>query len=241
MDYALPGQPASEAIGTLLSSLLLRQSRDAIGGRRLPRGRFSRVARCAEASVATNADMRGILGADAEHGEPAPRPLRQRETPDEPSGLRERLIQRRPLNSRTALSNTRIDNILASDGGPYGKHLRGLGTGGFGRSGGTAPLAMHKVYPSRHDELVHGAEIARFDLKALKRMLAAGEKPYVLNSGGMGGRRVVAPALLFEELDLAKIDRDFDRPPILPNPPARAKEAVEEKNQQDRNTSYRHL
>jgi len=28
--------------------------------------------------------------------------------------------------------------------------------------------------------------------------------------------------MLFEELDLAKVDRDFDKPPILPSPLARS-------------------
>jgi hypothetical protein len=78
------------------------------------------------------------------------------------------------------------------------------------------------VYADGHEELVRGAEIARVDLKAFKRMLAAGDTPYVLNTAGGGdGQTVVVPALLFEELDLAKIDRDFDKPPILPTPLAR--------------------
>jgi hypothetical protein len=34
----------------------------------------------------------------------------------------------------------------------------------------------------------------------------------------MQGQTVAAPAMLFEELDLAKVDRDFDKPPILPSP-----------------------
>ncbi len=94
---------------------------------------------------------------------------------------------------------------------------------GRGGGGGISPLVMYKVYPDGHEELVRGAEIARIDLKAFKRIRAAGETPYVLNTGGGGseGQTVVAPALLFEELDLAKIDRDFDKPPILPTPLAR--------------------
>jgi hypothetical protein len=94
---------------------------------------------------------------------------------------------------------------------------------GRGTGGATTPLAMYKVYPDGREELVRGAEIARFDLKAFKRMLAAGDTPYVLNTIGSGseGQTIVAPALLFEELDLAKIDRDFDKPPILPTPLAR--------------------
>lgn len=102
-----------------------------------------------------------------------------------------------------------------------------FGFSDMGSQRGTTPLVMYKVYPDGREELVRGAEIARFDLKAFKRMLAAGDTPYVLNSGGAATHTVVAPAMLFEELDLAKMDRDFDKPPILPTPLARA--PVEEK------------
>jgi hypothetical protein len=91
-----------------------------------------------------------------------------------------------------------------------------------GARGSTTPLVMYKVYPDGREELVRGAEIARFDVKAFKRMLAAGDAPHVLNTaGGLEARTIVAPAMLFEELDLAKIDRDFDQPPILLSPLAR--------------------
>ncbi len=99
------------------------------------------------------------------------------------------------------------------------------GGGMFGRfrgRGATVPLEMYKVYEDGREELVRGAEIARIDLKAFKRMLGVGDKPHVMNRSTSGGTTVVAPAMLFEELDLAKIDRDFDRPPILNNPVARS-------------------
>jgi hypothetical protein len=93
---------------------------------------------------------------------------------------------------------------------------------GFGgRSGSTTPLVMYKVYPDGREEPVRGAEIAKIDIRDFKRMLAAGGRRYVLNKGGDVPRTVVAPAMLFEELDLAKIDRDFDKPPILESPLAR--------------------
>jgi TldD protein len=99
--------------------------------------------------------------------------------------------------------------------------LDNLGPGRRG-AGGLTPLVMYKVYPDSREELVRGAEIARLDFKAFKRIRAAGDTPFVLNfGGGAEGQTVVAPALLFEELDLAKIDRDFDKPPILPTPLAR--------------------
>jgi hypothetical protein len=84
------------------------------------------------------------------------------------------------------------------------------------------PLVVYKVFPDGTEELVRGAEIAQFDIKVFKRMLAAGDERHIANSADRaGGRTVVAPAMLFEELDLAKIDRDFDKPPILPTPLAR--------------------
>jgi TldD protein len=105
---------------------------------------------------------------------------------------------------------------LGSAGGERYSRYRGM------IGGGTTPLAMYKVYPDDREELVRGAEIARIDLKAFKRILAIGDTPYVMNGGGRTeGSTIVAPAMLFEELDLAKIDQDFDKPPILPTPLAR--------------------
>ena len=81
---------------------------------------------------------------------------------------------------------------------------------------------MYKVFPDGREELVRGAQIAQVSLQAFKRLLAAGNEPYVLNtSGRSGGATLVAPAMLFEELDLTKIDQDFDKPPILTTPLAR--------------------
>jgi TldD protein len=95
---------------------------------------------------------------------------------------------------------------------------------GYARRGSAVvnPAVMYKVYPDGREELVRGAEIARLDFKAFKRIRAAGDTPFVLNTGGGAeAQTIVAPALLFEELDLAKVDRDFDKPPILPSPLAR--------------------
>ncbi|MCK4341516.1 MAG: hypothetical protein KAY37_07335 [Phycisphaerae bacterium] len=110
----------------------------------------------------------------------------------------------------------RIADLGSTGGGGYSSfHMRYGSSGGSG----TNPLVMYKVYPDGREELVRGAEIARFDLKAFKRLLAAGDTLYVSNSGGRShGTTVAAPAMLFEELDLAKIDRDFDKPPILETP-----------------------
>jgi hypothetical protein len=118
-------------------------------------------------------------------------------------------------------------DACADEGLEFGLRVVSLGAVGEGGrgfdSGGGTPLVMYKVFPDGREELVRGAEIAKIDLKTFKRILAAGDQPFVLNTGGGGseGQTVAAPAMLFEELDLARIDRDFDKPPILPTPLAR--------------------
>lgn len=110
--------------------------------------------------------------------------------------------------------------------------LRIASLGGVGDSAGRfggegfSPLVMYKVYPDGREELVRGAEIARIDLKAFKRILAAGDTPYVYNTPASEGQTYAVPALLFEELDLAKVDRDYDKPPILLSPLARKDQEV---------------
>jgi len=121
--------------------------------------------------------------------------------------------------------------VCEDEGLEYGIRIASLGTvggggggGGFGRyrSSATVPLLIYKVYPDGHEEPVRGSEIAQVDLKAFKRMMAAGDTPCVRNTTSSGGSTTVSvPALLFEELDLAKVDRDFDKPPILSSPLAR--------------------
>ncbi len=124
------------------------------------------------------------------------------------------IVTAEPPTDAAGLTQELLD-ACADEGLEFGLRIASLGSVG---DGGTNPLVMYKVYPDGRQELVRGAEIARIDLKAFKRVLAAGDTPYVLNLGGTDGSTVVVPALLFEELDLAKIDRDFDKPPILPNP-----------------------
>jgi hypothetical protein len=120
-------------------------------------------------------------------------------------------------------------DAAADEGLEYGVRVAALGRvggsrGGYGSyyGGGGSPLVVYKVYPDGREQLVRGVEIARIDLKAFKRMLALGDTPYVRNQvAWSGASTVAAPAMLFEELDVAKIDRDFDKPPILPSPLAR--------------------
>jgi hypothetical protein len=98
------------------------------------------------------------------------------------------------------------------------------------RGGGpklTDPLYAYKVYVSDgHEELIRGCEFAPINDKELKHIVAAGQKPAVDNGGGSSGfgggaSSVIAPAVIFEELELSKIEQENDKLPYLPMPLAR--------------------
>lgn len=136
------------------------------------------------------------------------------------------LVTATPANTVEQMKQELIESAL-DEGLEFGLRVTALGNvGGGGGSGfmsrasqgGSSPLVMYKVFPDGREELVRGADISRIDLRAFKRILAAGDAPFIFQSGGATPRTVICPSLLFEELDLAKIDRDFDRPPILDSP-----------------------
>jgi hypothetical protein len=90
------------------------------------------------------------------------------------------------------------------------------------------PIYAYKVYVSDgHEELVRGLEFGPIKLRDLKRIQAAGNTPTVYNYVGLGFggatpmTSIVAPALLFKELELSKIEQENEKPPILKTPLAR--------------------
>lgn len=91
------------------------------------------------------------------------------------------------------------------------------GGGGLGD-----PIAAYKVFVSDgREELIRGMEFQPVEVRALKRLLAAGRDRAVYNQAIGVSYSVVAPAILFEELELGKIEQEFDKPPILKAPLAR--------------------
>ncbi len=105
------------------------------------------------------------------------------------------------------------------------------------RSGGSshiysAPLLAYRLFPDGREELVRGLRFKNFGTRAFRDILAAGSTPalfqYVDNGApaaltGAGsfivGCSSVAPALLFEDLDLDPSSDETARPPLVPPPP----------------------
>lgn len=82
------------------------------------------------------------------------------------------------------------------------------------------PVHAYKVYvEDGREEPIRGVEFLPVQVRALKRLLAAGKRRDVHNEIGSIGRSIIAPAIIFEELEITKIDEEKDRLPYL-KPPA---------------------
>jgi len=115
--------------------------------------------------------------------------------------------------------------------------------GGGAGSGDRLPLLVYKVYPGDgHEEIVRGARITGLNSRVVRNVTAIGNDPFVYNYmqtqvagfagtalGAFGSAQnglpasVVAPSLLFEELDVRGARGEPKRPPLLPAPGMTAK------------------
>ncbi len=106
------------------------------------------------------------------------------------------------------------------EGLPYGLRVESL-SAGRGDSLGK-PVYFYKVYvDDGHEEMVRGMEFGAVETRELKRILAGGESVSVYNSNAGAGYSIICPSVLFEELELNKIEKEFDRLPILDAPRTR--------------------
>ena len=71
------------------------------------------------------------------------------------------------------------------------------------------------------EELVRGLRFRPVQNTAMKRILGAGNEAKAYNSVAGLSASVISPAVLFEELELTKIEGEFDTLPILKSPATR--------------------
>jgi len=128
------------------------------------------------------------------------------------------------LEDDGAISNEELRSELieaAKDEGlSFALRVESLANGGAGSLGN--PLYAYKVdVATGKEQLVRGMRFLEVQPRAMKRILAAGAKREVYNNMGSVGSSIIAPAVVFEELDLSKIEAEFDKLPILPPPAQR--------------------
>jgi TldD protein len=90
------------------------------------------------------------------------------------------------------------------------------------------PVIAYKVQvKDGKEEPFRGCEFGPVEVRSLKRIAAAGDTPEVYNYIGLGfggatpASTIIAPPVLFEELELSKIEQEYDKLPILKAPLAR--------------------
>lgn len=114
--------------------------------------------------------------------------------------------------------------------------IRGLLSAGAQTGGPARPLSspvlIYRVTVDGKEELVRGLRFRGLTVRSLKDILAASDETQafdflynlapmaMLGAGGyVAPATVVAPGILFEDLELEPVRMEFDKPPIVPAPP----------------------
>jgi len=122
----------------------------------------------------------------------------------------------------------RISGLRSPDSRDTAGPRSGRGGGGGGGRGAVGdPISVYKVYVADgREELVRGCEFRSLDERNMRRILAAGNVSFVDNNAlsSVPSSSVIAPAVLFEEMELARIDRESEKKPIIEAPHARARD-----------------
>jgi len=126
-------------------------------------------------------------------------------------GLGVLLMKSAEAQSPEALKK-RMTDLITAQGKPYAYRVETMA--------GTAPRLLYSVYAKDgHEELVRGAVFSELDVRALRSDLSAvGNDPLVSNRVGGISSTVIAPSLLFYELQVKRADMSKDKLPEYPAP-----------------------
>ncbi len=96
----------------------------------------------------------------------------------------------------------------------------------------SVPILAYRVYPDGREELVRGLRLRGVNVRSLKDILAASDEsavfgfldntaPFALIGAGnyISAADVVAPGVLFDELEFEQSRDEVPKPPIVPPPP----------------------
>jgi len=102
----------------------------------------------------------------------------------------------------------KLTAMASEQGKPYGYRVDTLGPA-------NAPRLLYRVYASDgHEELVRGAVFNELDVRALRNdLVALGNDPMVSNRVGGVPQTIIAPSLLFDELEVKRADTSKEKLP----------------------------
>jgi TldD protein len=108
----------------------------------------------------------------------------------------------------------KLVQMCKDQGRPYGYYVETTGLR-------LAPRLLWRVYVNDgHMELVRGAVINQLDTRTLRSdIIAAGNDQYVYNRPEPLPSAIVAPSLLFDELEIQRANRTREKLPTYPAPP----------------------
>jgi TldD protein len=121
------------------------------------------------------------------------------------------LMKSAQAQSPEALKKRALE-LVTAQGKPYAYRVETMA--------GSAPRLLYRVYAKDgHEELVRGAVFSELDVRALRSDLSAvGNDPLVSNRIGGISSTVIAPSLLFDELQVKRADMSKDKLPEYPAP-----------------------
>jgi TldD protein len=107
----------------------------------------------------------------------------------------------------------KLKNMASEQNKAYGYRVDTLGPG-------NAPRLLYRVYASDgHEELVRGAVFNELDVRALRNdLIALGDDPLVSNRATGVPQTIIAPSLLFDELEVKRADTSKEKLPEYPAP-----------------------
>jgi hypothetical protein len=95
----------------------------------------------------------------------------------------------------------------------------------------TAPILVYRVYPDGREELIRGVRFRGLNSRSFRDIVGASDENYAFDylennalfamsgaAGYVAPVTVVAPAVLFEDLELERVEDDLQKPPIVPPP-----------------------
>ena len=107
----------------------------------------------------------------------------------------------------------KLKEMAGEQGKPYGYRVDTLGPG-------NAPRLLYRIYAADgHEELVRGAVFNELDVRTLRNdLIALGNDPLVSNRATGLPQTIIAPSLLFDELEVKRADTSKEKLPEYPAP-----------------------